>query len=108
MPTTDDAVRNLSSDALLPLPIVPRGVQHRGDHNDSFVLNDFVNHSVGKALRIATANVFARMAAAVKQWVYRELIKHFQEFFDKSVTKTLVAAFIPRGDLDNVILCVRS
>ena len=67
------------------------------DYNDSLVLVDFVNHSVGKALRITPTNVFARMPTAVKQRIYREVVEHRQDFFDKAITTTFAAAVIPRA-----------
>jgi hypothetical protein len=47
------------------------------------------------------------MTTTMKQGIYRELIQDGEEFFDEPITKTLRAAVIPPGNLDNIILCFR-
>jgi hypothetical protein len=62
---------------------------------------------VGKALWITPSNILVRMTTAMQQRIYREFIEYGQEFFYKPITKTLVTAAIPCGNLDNVVFCFR-
>ena len=39
----------------------------------------------------------------MKEGIDGEFVKHGQEFFNKPVTKTFVAAVVPRSDLDDLI-----
>jgi hypothetical protein len=87
---------------------MPRGVEYSGDYNCLLLINHFVNHAIGETLRISPTNVFARMSAAVKQGIARKFIENCQELFDESVAKTFALAFIPRCDLDYVILRFRA
>jgi hypothetical protein len=83
-------------------------VKHSGDHNGLLILDYFVNHSIRKAFGISPTNIFPRISTATEPRIYGKLIEERQEFVHKPVTKTFAAAVIPRGNLDNVVLCFRS
>ena len=44
----------------------------------------------------------------MQQGIYRELIQYGEEFFNEPIAQTFRAAVIPRGNLNDVILCFRS
>lgn len=81
-------------------------MEYGGNDYYSFVLNYFVDHAVGKTLRITTERSCADVAA-MKQRVHGELIEYIEQLVDEPVTQTFTAAVIPGSNLVDVLFRFR-
>ena len=63
--------------------VITRGVQNCRHHNRMFRFQNFVDDTIRKSFRVAPADVFARMAAGVEQWIFRQRIPDLDDFLDK-------------------------
>jgi hypothetical protein len=67
--------------------VIAGGVQNRGDHNQVFGFQDFVNDAIRKSFRVTPADVFAQITAGIEQRVFRERIPDLNDFLDEFSTK---------------------
>jgi len=71
------------------------GMNNDGDYYKTFFFDHFINHAVRKSFWITPANVLRRMPAAMQEWIYRQFIKHRQNFLDELVSETGTLVVIP-------------
>lgn len=74
------------------------------NYDGLLTLQYIVNYFIGKALGVPPTNILAGMFAGIEPWIQSKVIEKCQEFVNRSVTKTIAAAVIPRSNFDNVIL----
>ncbi len=92
-----------SSNPTLPIPIVPRRMQHcRHDHRPLSLHN--LNDAVRETIRVSPADVPRRMPSAVQQWVVAQRVTNPEDFLDEFRAEPRAAVFIPRRSLGHVPL----
>jgi hypothetical protein len=78
----------LISNPLSPMFVIARDVQDRCHNNRMFRFQNFVDGAIGKSFGVVTADVFARMTAAVEQGTFRQRIPDLNDFFDEFRTES--------------------
>src|SRR5262249_45588228 len=86
------------------MTLVPRRVQHCGNHDKLLSFDNLVDDAIRETLRITPTDVLAWMLPAIEERILRNGVEHMNHRLTELTAQTRLPGLIPSGGLGNVAL----
>ncbi len=82
-------------------------VQYSSYFDDVICFVGFVDDAIRKTVCVTPADIFEWVTATVKKWIFCHSLPRFDNLFDELSTESRIAALIPIGCFNNILLDLR-